>query len=137
MDTAPDDALAGLADAAVRYRIAVGPLAGQRTMRLRVPTLTEALLSLPGSLTASHDGDGLVVHELKRRFVIAPRSVCSSRWTFWPAWQPWCRAHGLISSVITACSYLTRVIARCWWRKRACVHPAHLMSPRLTPQRPR
>ena len=19
-------------------------------------------------------------------------------WTFWPAWQPWCRAHGLISS---------------------------------------
>ena len=106
VDTAPDDALAGLADAAVRYRIAVGPLAGQRTMRLGVPALTEALHSLPGSLTASHDGfslnaavacgarernklerlcrymargplsnerlsidgDGLVVHELKRPF---------------------------------------------------------------------
>ena len=90
----------------VRYRIAVGPLAGQRTMRLRVPTLTESLPPSPGALTASHDGfslnaavasgaterkklerlcrymargplsnerlsidgDGLVVHELKRPF---------------------------------------------------------------------
>ncbi len=106
VDTDPDDALAGLTDAAVRYRIAVGPLAGQRTMRLRVPTLTESLPPSPGALTASHDGfslnaavacgaterkklerlcrymargplsnerlsidgDGLVVHELKRPF---------------------------------------------------------------------
>ena len=71
------------------------------------------------------------------RFVMAPRTVCSSHWTFWPAWQPWYRAHGLISSAITACSHLTRVIARCWWRKRPCVHPADLMSPRLTPPGPR
>ena len=106
VDTAADDGLAGLAAAAVRYRIAVGPLAGQRTMRLRVPTLTESLLPNPGALTADHegfslnaavacgaherdklerlcrymargplsnerlsvDGDGLVVHELKRPF---------------------------------------------------------------------
>ena len=106
VDTAPDDGLVGLADAAVRYRIAVGPLAGQRTMRLRVPALAESLLPAPGALTANHegfslnavvacaaterdklerlcrymargplsnerlsiDGDGLVVHELKRPF---------------------------------------------------------------------
>jgi hypothetical protein len=106
VDTAPDDGLAGLADAAVRYRIAVGPLAGQRTMRLGVPTPSESLQPTPGALTASHggfslnaavacgagesdklerlcrymargpvsnerlsiDGDGLVVHELKRPF---------------------------------------------------------------------
>ena len=35
VDIASDDGLAGLADAALRNRIAVGPLAGQRTMRLR------------------------------------------------------------------------------------------------------
>ena len=89
-----------------RYRIAVGPLAGQRTMRLRVPTPGESLPPTPGALTANHDGfslnaavacgatmrkklerlchymargplpnerlsidgDGLVVHELKRPF---------------------------------------------------------------------
>ena len=106
VDTAPDDGLAGLAAAAVRYRIAVGPLAGQRTMRLRVPTLAASLSPNPGALTADHnefslnaavacgatqrkklerlcrymargplsnerlsiDGDGLVVHELKRPF---------------------------------------------------------------------
>jgi hypothetical protein len=39
VETAPNDGPVGLADAAVRYRLAVGPLAGQRTMRLRVPTL--------------------------------------------------------------------------------------------------
>ena len=106
VDTAPDDGLAGLAAAAVRYRIAVGPLAGQRTMRLRIPTLGASLSLNPGALTADHegfslnaavacgatqgkklerlcrymargplsnerlsvDGDGLVVHELKRPF---------------------------------------------------------------------
>jgi len=59
VDTAPDDGLAGLADAAVRYRIGVGPLAGQRTMRVRVPGLEEALASTPGTLTANHDGFSL------------------------------------------------------------------------------
>jgi spore maturation protein CgeB len=59
VDTAADDGLAGLAGAAVRYRIAVGPLAGQRTMRLRVPTLTESLLPNPGALTADHEGFSL------------------------------------------------------------------------------
>ena len=59
VDTAPDDALAGLAEAAVRYRIAVGPLAGQRTMRLRLPAPTEALYSLSGWLTANHEGFSL------------------------------------------------------------------------------
>ena len=106
VDTGADDALAGLGAASVRYRIAVGPLAGQRTMTLRVPTLAEALSSNTGALTANHDGfslnasvvcggqerdklerlcrymargplsnerlsidgDGLVVHELKRPF---------------------------------------------------------------------
>ena len=53
LDPAPDDALAG---AAVRYRLAVGPLAGQRTMTLRGPTLAESLPLTPGPLTASHEG---------------------------------------------------------------------------------
>jgi len=56
VDTAPDD---GLAAAVVRYRIAVGPLAGQRTMRLRVPALTESLSANPGALTAEHEGFSL------------------------------------------------------------------------------
>jgi len=59
VDTAPDDGLAGLAAAAVRYRIAVGPLGGQPTMRLRVPTTSESLPPSPGALTASHDGFSL------------------------------------------------------------------------------
>ena len=59
VDTAPDDALVGLANAAVRYRIAVGPLAGQRTMRLRVPMPRESLPSTPGALTANHEGFSL------------------------------------------------------------------------------
>ena len=59
VDTAADDGLAGLADAAVRYRIAVGPLAGQRTMRLGVPTPSESLQPTPGALTASHGGFSL------------------------------------------------------------------------------
>ena len=59
VDTDPGDALAGLAAAAVRYRIAVGPLAGQRTMRLGVPTPSESLAPTPGALTASHDGFSL------------------------------------------------------------------------------
>ena len=59
VDTGADDALAGLGAASVRYRIAVGPLAGQRTMTLRVPTLAEALSSNTGALTANHDGFSL------------------------------------------------------------------------------
>ena len=59
VDTAPDDALVGLANAAVRYRIAVGPLTGQRTMRLRVPMPRESLPSTPGALTANHEGFSL------------------------------------------------------------------------------
>lgn len=59
VETAPDEGLASLATAAARYRIAVGPLAGQRTMRLRVPTLTESLPLSQGTLAASHDGFSL------------------------------------------------------------------------------
>ena len=44
---------------AVRYRLAVGPLAGQRTMPLRGPALAEPLPSTPGALTASHEGFSL------------------------------------------------------------------------------
>lgn len=43
MYAAPDDGLADRADVAVRHRIAVGPLAGQRTMRLCIPTLAGRL----------------------------------------------------------------------------------------------
>ncbi len=59
IDPAPDDALSGLAGAAVRERMAGGPLAGQRTMRLRVPTRAEALPSTRGALTANPDGFSL------------------------------------------------------------------------------
>lgn len=59
VDMAPDDVLAGLAAAAVRYRVAVGPLAGQRSMRLRVPTPAESLVPCPGALTTSHNGFSL------------------------------------------------------------------------------
>ncbi|NKC14394.1 MAG: hypothetical protein GKR94_20100 [Gammaproteobacteria bacterium] len=55
IDPAPDDARSGLAGAPVRERMAVGPLAGQRTMRLRVAARAEALPSTRGALTASHD----------------------------------------------------------------------------------
>ena len=47
------------AGAAVRYRLAVGPLAGQRTMTLRVPARPEPLPSTPGPLTANHEGFSL------------------------------------------------------------------------------
>jgi len=56
---AVDNALAGLAATAVGYRIAVGPLLGQRTMRLRGTTLAESLSSTLGALTANPDGFSL------------------------------------------------------------------------------
>ncbi|NKC11512.1 MAG: hypothetical protein GKR94_04690 [Gammaproteobacteria bacterium] len=59
VDSAEEDGRAGWAGAAVRDRIAVGPLAGPRTRRLRGPTLAGSLPSTPGALTASHEGFSL------------------------------------------------------------------------------
>lgn len=106
LDRPDDDALAALESASLRYRIAVGPIAGRRTLRLQ--TAGAALDSVeagkpftatrdgfsPNAAVAyraeerkklerlcryvarpplalerlSRDGDGLVVHELKRPF---------------------------------------------------------------------
>ena len=101
-----DDALAVLESASVRYRIAVGPIAGRKTLRLQAPgalgtatqetkrlTATRDGFSLNAAVACragersklerlcryvarpplalerlSRDGDGLVVHELKRPF---------------------------------------------------------------------
>ena len=101
-----DDALAVLESASVRYRIAVGPIAGRKTLRLQVPGALSTATQVTKRLTAtrdgfslnaavacragerrklerlcryvarpplalerlSRDGDGLVVHELKRPF---------------------------------------------------------------------
>ncbi len=57
--TASDDGLVGLADAVVRYRIAVGPPADQRTLRLWVFVPSEWLVPNPGALTVDHEGFSL------------------------------------------------------------------------------
>jgi len=106
LERSDDDALATLESASVRYRIAVGPIAGRKTLRLQTPgdgattvasltplTATRDGFSLNASVACraeerkklerlcryvvrppialerlSRDGDGLVVHRLKRPF---------------------------------------------------------------------
>ncbi len=169
--TGADDALTGVAATAVRYRTAVGPLAGQRTMRLRVPTLGELLSSNSGALTANHhsfslnaavacgtrerdqlerlcrhmargplsnerlsiDGDGLVVHELKRPFRDGTTQCLFEPLDFLArltALVPRPQVHLIRYHV-----HPMHAIARCCWPSRARL--AHPMSPKLAPHAPR
>ena len=85
----------------------------------------------------SLDGDGLVVHELKRPFRDGTTHCL---------FEPLDFLARLAALVLRPRTHLIRYhgvfapnarILRCWWRKCPCVHPADLMSPRLTPHRPR
>ena len=54
-----DDALASIENASVRYRIAVGPIAGRKTLHLLVPGLTAPQGESAKLLTAARDGFSL------------------------------------------------------------------------------
>ena len=54
-----DDALAVLESASVRYRIAVGPIAGRKTLRLQVPGALSTATRVTKRLTATRDGFSL------------------------------------------------------------------------------
>jgi len=54
-----DDALAMLESASVRYRIAVGPVAGRKTMRLQAPDTISTATQVTKRLTADRDGFSL------------------------------------------------------------------------------
>ena len=57
LDIEPGSALEHLAGAAVRYRIAVGPMAGRKTMTLQCPDVVSGEHLLPVKpLTAARDG---------------------------------------------------------------------------------
>ena len=56
LDIEPDGALEPLAGAAVRYRIAVGPMAGTKTMTLRSPDAVSGEHLSTKPLTAARDG---------------------------------------------------------------------------------
>ena len=51
-----DEALATLERAAVRYRIALGPMAGRKTLRLQIPGATGIAVQAATPLTATRDG---------------------------------------------------------------------------------
>jgi hypothetical protein len=51
-----DDALAALERASVRYRIAVGPIAGRKTLRLQAAGAVGAQVESAKALTATRDG---------------------------------------------------------------------------------
>ena len=59
LDLDPHDALAKLHDAAVRYRIAVGPIAGRKTLRLHTPGAGVEATPVPKPFTAARDGFSL------------------------------------------------------------------------------
>ena len=54
-----DDALAVLESASVRYRIAVGPVAGCKTLRVQAPGVLSTAAQLTKRLTATRDGFSL------------------------------------------------------------------------------
>ena len=54
-----DDALAALESASVRYRIAVGPIAGRKTLRLQVQSNPAPAVESAKALTASRDSFSL------------------------------------------------------------------------------
>jgi len=54
-----DDVLAVLESASVRYRIAVGPIAGRKTLRLQAPDAVGTATQVTKRLTASRDGFSL------------------------------------------------------------------------------
>jgi len=54
-----DDALAVLESASVRYRIAVGPIAGRKTLRLQAPGAVGTATQATKRLTATRDGFSL------------------------------------------------------------------------------
>ena len=54
-----DEALATLESAAVRYRIALGPIAGRKTLRLQIPGATGIAVQAATPLTATRDGFSL------------------------------------------------------------------------------
>ena len=54
-----DDALAVLESASVRYRIAVGPIAGRKTLRLQAPGSVSTATQVTKRLTATRDGFSL------------------------------------------------------------------------------
>ncbi len=58
-DSGGDNALEQLANAAVRYRIAVGPIAGRKTMTLHSPGAVSGESALAKTLTAARDGFSL------------------------------------------------------------------------------
>ncbi len=59
LERSDDDALAALESASVRYRIAVGPIAWRKTLRLQGPGLTADLVESVKALTVSGDGSSL------------------------------------------------------------------------------
>ena len=54
-----DDALAALESASVRYRSAVGPTAGRKTLRLQAPGAISTAVESVNPLTATRDGFSL------------------------------------------------------------------------------
>ena len=56
LDLEPSSALEQLSSASVRYRIAVGPIAGRRTMTLHTPAAVSSDSVGPKPLTAARDG---------------------------------------------------------------------------------
>lgn len=75
LDLDGEDALTQLQGAFIRYRIAVGPIAGRKLQRLyryeARPAIAHARLS--------RHGDGLVVYELKHPFRDGTTHVCCTR----------------------------------------------------------
>ena len=59
LERSDDDALAALESALVRYRIAVGWIAGRITLHLRVPGASARTAELAKVLTATRDGFSL------------------------------------------------------------------------------
>jgi hypothetical protein len=83
LDLDPDgeDALTRLQGASIRYRIAVGPIAGRKTLRLHPPTAARESAQQPKPFTAEHGGFSLNAAVAWLRAAIAASwSACAAMW---------------------------------------------------------